>query len=154
MVTYKISITRYGVLVNSEISIYRVLERSPFMQEQITDVLLKNILDIIRKHGISEKDCLVNANLSSSYFSDWKAGRLKSPTIDKVFRISQVLGVSIDSLLGISQSQNEASAESKYSTQNELAPDEDVLLNTYRDMTSQGKKLLRSEEHTSELQSH
>lgn len=115
------------------------------MQEQITDVLLKNILDTIRTNGISERDCLVQANLSSSYFSDWKAGRLKSPTIDKIFRISRVLGVSIDSLLDISQSEEEVSSENMYSKQNELTPDEDVLLNTYRDMTSQGKKLLLNE---------
>lgn len=115
------------------------------MQEQITDVLLKNILEIIRTNGISEKDCLVKSNLSSSYFSDWKAGRLKSPTIDKVFRISQVLGVSIDSLLGISQSKEEVPLGNTYPTQNELTPDEDVLLRTYRDMTSQGKKLLLNE---------
>lgn len=115
------------------------------MEKELTNVLLENILFAIKNQGILEKDCLLKAGINTSYFSDWKAGRLKSPTIDKIFRISQVLGVSIDSLLGISQSQDKVLAENKYSTQSELTPDEDVLLNTYRDMTSQGKKLLLNE---------
>ncbi len=115
------------------------------MENKLTNILLNNILTAIKEQGMREKDCLIKAEINTSYFSDWKAGRLKSPTIDKIFRISQVLGITIDSLIGVTPFTNELSKETVFTQEKELSPDEYALLSTYRDMTIQGKKLMLSE---------
>ena len=104
-----------------------------------TDILLNNILYFLKSKGISEKECLIRSNISTSFFSDWKAGRLKSPTFDKIFRISQTLEVSIDTLLSPEKTGNILLLTY------DLSPDEYNLLHTYRTMDETGKKLLQDE---------
>lgn len=104
-----------------------------------TDILLNNILFFLKSKGISEKECLIRSNISTSFFSDWKAGRLKSPTFDKIFRISQTLEVSIDTLLSPQKKENTSLLT------HDLSPDEYNLLHTYRTMDETGKKLLQDE---------
>lgn len=104
-----------------------------------TDILLNNILYFLKSKGISEKECLIRSNISTSFFSDWKAGRLKNPTFDKIFRISQTLEVSIDTLLSSEKVENTSLLT------HDLSPDEYNLLHTYRTMDETGKKLLQDE---------
>lgn len=103
------------------------------------DILLNNILFFLKSKGISEKECLIRSNISTSFFSDWKAGRLKSPTFDKIFRISQTLEVSIDTLLSPPKKENISLLA------HDLSPDEYNLLHTYRTMDETGKKLLQDD---------
>lgn len=109
------------------------------MNESITDNLLNNILSTLKQKGITEKECAAMANISTSYFSDWKAGRLKNPTIDKIFRISQALNVSLDDLFADGTT---CHSENTYDT---LLPDEHNLLCTYREMNLTGKKILQDQ---------
>ena len=104
-----------------------------------TDILLNNILYFLKSKGISEKECLIRSNISTSFFSDWKASRLKNPTFDKIFRISQTLEVSIDTLLSSEKVENTSLLT------HDLSPDEYNLLHTYRTMDETGKKLLQDE---------
>lgn len=102
-----------------------------------TDILLNNILYFMKSKGISEKECLVKSNISTSFFSDWKAGRLKNPTFDKIYRISKTLDVSIDTLISAEKS------EAAPLLSHDLSPDEYNLLHTYRDINETGKKLMQ-----------
>lgn len=104
--------------------------------DNINDVLLANILKLLKDKGLTEKDCAVGASLSNSYFSDWKSGKSKNPAFDKIYRIANFLDISIDFLV---YSRN---SSEKPSVTDDLSLDEYSLLNTYRDMTIQGKKLM------------
>jgi transcriptional regulator with XRE-family HTH domain len=64
------------------------------------DILLKNILDLIKKSGLTEKKVLLDTGINTSFFSDWKNNRLKNPSIDKIKAIANYLDVSVDYLLG------------------------------------------------------
>lgn len=66
----------------------------------VSQVILKNILAILKQRNITENQCLIDTNINTSFFTDWKSGKLKNPSIDKIFLISSYLGVSIDYLLG------------------------------------------------------
>lgn len=108
------------------------------MNKNINDTLLTNILKIIKVKGTSEKECLIKAGLSTSYFSDWKSGKSKNPTFDRIYRIANALEVSIDDLIADNTTMTKK-------TSNDLLPDEHNLLMTYREMDSLGKMLLQDQ---------
>ena len=65
----------------------------------INATLLSSLLEIMKNKNIVEKDCLKSCEINTSFFSDWKAGRLKSPPFDKIYRICKYLNISIDTLI-------------------------------------------------------
>lgn len=109
------------------------------MIENINTILLTNILNIISTKGITEKECLEKAGLSTSYLSDWKSGKSKNPTFDRIYRIANALNEPIDKLISPSNSSIE------YIPCDNLSPDEYALLNIYREMDEAGKKLLQDQ---------
>lgn len=60
--------------------------------------MLKKILNAIEQRRISEKECLVKSQVNTSFLSDWKNGKIKSPPFDKIYRIARFLNLSLDLL--------------------------------------------------------
>ncbi|WP_326522392.1 helix-turn-helix domain-containing protein [Faecalispora sporosphaeroides] len=59
---------------------------------------MKQILNAIEQRRISEKECLVKSQVNTSFLSDWKNGKIKSPPFDKIYRIARFLNLSLDLL--------------------------------------------------------
>ena len=49
--------------------------------------ILELILKTIDEKKILKQDCINACGLSSTFFSDWKAGRFKSPSYEKIIKI-------------------------------------------------------------------
>lgn len=81
---------------------------------------LKSICD---KRGTSISALLKKCGYSKSYGTNWRKG--VTPTIDVVIKIAEELNVSADYLLDVNNSSSQ---------------DETELLNTYRNLTDNGKK--------------
>ncbi|WP_283606537.1 helix-turn-helix domain-containing protein [Faecalispora anaeroviscerum] len=60
--------------------------------------MLNKILLAIDQRGITAKECLIQSNVNTSFLSDWKNGKIKSPPFDKIYRISEFLNLSLDLL--------------------------------------------------------
>lgn len=56
--------------------------------------------EILTKKGLKHADVAKATGISPSMFSDWKAGRINLPKADKLCRIADFLGVSVDYLAG------------------------------------------------------
>lgn len=69
--------------------------------------ILETILKAIEKRGVTEKECLVSSHVNTSFLSDWKKEKIKSPPFDKIYRISKYLNLSLDKLAnnGLSQAE-------------------------------------------------
>lgn len=97
------------------------------------------ILATIQNKGLTEKQCATDCGLSSGFFADWKAGRVKSPSFDKIYKICKYLEMSIDSL-------NTESSFTVSSSQNsfDVSMDEQRLIEKYRALDDDGKDIVRS----------
>ena len=60
---------------------------------------LITILAELNLRGITEKECLLRAGVNTSLLTDWKKGRFKYPSYDKMVKIAQYLDISLDYLL-------------------------------------------------------
>lgn len=88
--------------------------------------LLDSILEEIKTKHLTEKDCLKSCDINTSFLSDWKSGKIKSPAFDKIYRISMYLGLSLDKLMITEQNLD--------SKQNNLSPDQQELLDLYNQL--------------------
>ncbi|MBP1927059.1 transcriptional regulator with XRE-family HTH domain [Sedimentibacter acidaminivorans] len=61
--------------------------------------VLETILFLIKKKGVTEKECLKQCGINTSFLTDWKNGRIKNPSYDKLVKIAQYFNVSTDYLL-------------------------------------------------------
>ena len=61
--------------------------------------VLKTILSLIKAKGLTQKECLTKCNINTSFLSDWKKGKLCSPSYDKLVRLADYFEVSLDYLL-------------------------------------------------------
>lgn len=66
--------------------------------EYESNPMLKKILHAIEERRITEKECLIKSQVNTSFLSDWKNGKIKSPPFDKIYRISRFLNLSLDLL--------------------------------------------------------
>ena len=62
--------------------------------ESILNIILKSI----QEKCLSEYSVAKSCSLNASFFSDWKSGRRKCPSFEKVYAILKFLKISIDSL--------------------------------------------------------
>lgn len=60
---------------------------------------LNNLFETLKRKNLQQKDLAAYLGTSPSVISDWKIGRIK-PSIDDIVRSAEFLGVSIDYLLG------------------------------------------------------
>lgn len=64
--------------------------------QEILNILLQNI----QRKGITEKACLNECNINTSFLTDWKNGRLKNPSYDKIVKISVFLNLDLNYVFG------------------------------------------------------
>ena len=64
--------------------------------------MYNRFLEVISKKGIKSADVAKATGISQTTFSDWKAGRISCPKIDKLAKIAEYLGVSSEYLAGTS----------------------------------------------------
>lgn len=65
-----------------------------------SDNTLEIILFLIKERGITEKELLKQCNINTSFLTDWKSGRIKKPSYDKLLKIAQYFNASLDYLTG------------------------------------------------------
>ena len=98
---------------------------------------------LIQSKGLSAYRVAKDLGFSPVLFSDWKSGKSK-PKYDKLQKIADYLGVSVDYLLGRdsndTQSGKSPNEESdKKSAAIELTENENNLLTAYRQLNAEGK---------------
>lgn len=64
----------------------------------INQKLLEFLLYSLDKRNLTEKECLLRSGINTSFFSDWKSGKVKSPSFDKIYRILKTLKIPISDL--------------------------------------------------------
>ena len=66
--------------------------------------ILELLLQAIKEQNLTEKQCLLDTGINTSFFSDWKSRRFKNPSQEKVIKLANYLKLSLDDLfLGIEQ---------------------------------------------------
>lgn len=61
-------------------------------------MMLDKIIKAIEEAGLTAKECLIRSKVNTSFLSDWKNGKIKSPPFDKIYRIAECLNLSLDRL--------------------------------------------------------
>ena len=67
------------------------MEKNMNTSTQILELILKTI----DEKKILKQDCINACGLSSTFFSDWKAGRFKSPSYEKIIKIAVYLDIDL-----------------------------------------------------------
>ena len=76
--------------------------------------ILKILLQYIQKNGTTEKQCLTNCDINTSFLTDWKGGRLKNPSYDKIVKLAEYLNIDLNVLfLGTTNNKQEPFDENK-----------------------------------------
>ena len=60
----------------------------------------KNIRKLRKLNNLTMSQLAEKCNISQSYISDLENGNVKKPSIDKIYKIAEVLGVSVYQLIG------------------------------------------------------
>lgn len=62
--------------------------------QKILDILLQSI----QKKNTTEKKCLLDCGINTSFLTDWKGGRLKNPAYDKIVKLAEYLEIDLNYL--------------------------------------------------------
>lgn len=57
--------------------------------------ILDIIMQYIAKSGKTAKECLVSCNINTSFLTDWKNSKIKTPSYDKVVKLAEFLKIDI-----------------------------------------------------------
>ena len=95
------------------------------------DLILERILETLKNKGITEKELLTALKINTSFLTDWKKGRLKSPSVDKIILIANYLNLSLDWL-----------ASGKYSASYNL--EELKILSDYKMISAENKEAVQT----------
>lgn len=63
-----------------------------------SQIILKIIVEKINEVGLTEKDCLKSCGIGLNFLTDWKSGKSKFPSYDKIVKLSQYLNIDLDYL--------------------------------------------------------
>ena len=87
--------------------------------------ILSIIIDNVKKSNITEKDCLLACGINTSFLTDWKNNKVKSPSYDKLVKIALFLNIDLYYLfLG-----------EKKNSDSELSESEQECLFAFRELT-------------------
>ncbi len=98
------------------------------------------IISTLEERGISDRACLVGSGLTLTFLADWRSGKVRNPSFDKVCRIFKYLGLSIDNMCPI-----EAPA---LADDEQMTEDEAELLRLYRMIDREGRAMVLSTAYT------
>lgn len=60
--------------------------------------ILNTIMCYINKSGKTSKECLISCDINTSFLTDWKNGKIKTPSYDKIVKLAEFLGIDISYL--------------------------------------------------------
>lgn len=63
-----------------------------------SQMILKIIVENINKAGLTEKECLKACDIGLNFLTDWKSGKSKFPSYDKIVKLSQFLKIDLNYL--------------------------------------------------------
>lgn len=89
---------------------------------------LETILSLIKKNDITEKELLKQCGINTSFLTDWKNGRIKNPSFDKLVKIAQYFDVSLDYLTGRTDNPDIINNNNEQN----ISEDEEELLEDFR----------------------
>ena len=98
------------------------------------------IISTLEERGISDRACLVGSGLAMTFLADWRSGKVRNPSFDKVCAIFKYLGLSLDTMSAVEPF--EVSDDEK------MTEDEMELLRLYRMVDREGKTLVLSAAYT------
>lgn len=102
--------------------------------------ILNIIMDYISKSEKNAKECLISCDINTSFLTDWKNGKIKTPSYDKIVKLAIFLNIDICWLF---------TGEKKSSS---LKNDEQELLKYYKKLPEREQvKLLSRAETLSEI---
>ena len=89
------------------------LEKCPIIYKKRGENLdtLNKILFLIEERGLKQQFVLKEFGYDKSFFSDWKAGKIKHLSGDKIIKFAEYFDVSTDYLLGWTQKRTSYRAE-------------------------------------------
>lgn len=61
--------------------------------------ILNILRNSIKSQGFTEKECLQATQINTSFLTDWKKGKIKAPSYDKIVKLAVYLQLSLDFLL-------------------------------------------------------
>lgn len=61
--------------------------------------ILNILINSIKSQGFTEKECLQATQINTSFLTDWKKGKIKTPSYDKIVKLAMHLQLSLDFLL-------------------------------------------------------
>ena len=57
--------------------------------------VLNIIMQYIAKSGKTAKECLISCDINTSFLTDWKSGKIKAPSYDKIIKLADFLDIDI-----------------------------------------------------------
>lgn len=60
--------------------------------------ILNIIMQHIDKSGKTSKECLISCGINTSFLTDWKNGKIKTPSYDKVVKLAEFLNIDLSFL--------------------------------------------------------
>lgn len=57
--------------------------------------ILNIIMQYINKSSKNSKECLIACGINTSFLTDWKAGKIKNPSYDKIVKLADYLNIDI-----------------------------------------------------------
>ena len=79
-----------------------------------------NFANLLKQKGLKPKDVSVGTGIREGVFSDWKNGRY-TPKIDKLQKIAEFLGISVEYLMTGQDTEKESASGKKYYFSDETA---------------------------------
>lgn len=75
--------------------------------------ILEIIVENINNKKITEKDCLIACDINYSFLTQWKNGKIKLPSYDKIVKLAQYLEIDLDYLFYDKKIQKDVFSEDK-----------------------------------------
>ena len=109
--------------------------------------ILNIIIENGKKRNVTEKECLLACGINTSFLTDWKNNKVKSPSYDKLIKIALFLNIDLYELfLG-----------KEKSSSSELSEEEQECLSVFRELTRDdqmkyiGRMQATAEQYTPEM---
>lgn len=91
--------------------------------------ILSIIIENVKKSNVTEKECLLACGINTSFLTDWKNNKVKSPSYDKLIKIAQFLNLDLYELF-LGENKNSPS---------ELSEEEQELLQIFNSVSEREK---------------